>query len=39
MGQSSSKENLDNVLTLYDLELIKICWDSVKDKDDLGKIN
>lgn len=41
MGQASSKDNanIDNVLTLYDLELIRICWDSVKDKDDLGKYN
>lgn len=36
MGHTSSKISVDQQLTVYDLELIKICWDSVIDKEDLG---
>jgi len=38
MGNSTSKDgdNGSNQLTTYDLELLKIYWDSVKNKDDLG---
>ena len=39
MGHSTSRDETNsNELTINDLELLKIYWDSVKNKDDLGKI-
>ena len=38
MGNSSSRdEACSNQLTVYDLELLKIYWDSAKNKGDLGE--
>jgi hypothetical protein len=36
MGATLPKEKLDDKLTCNDIELIKISWDSVKDKKIVG---
>jgi hypothetical protein len=36
MGATLPKEKLDDQLTCNDIELIKISWDSVKDKKTIG---
>jgi hypothetical protein len=36
MGATLPKEKVDDQLTCSDIELIKITWDSVKDKKTIG---